>query len=419
MIFGQARELITPLQRTTMSGYSGRTDEFKGIHDDLYVKTLYLENNDSRLMLITFDLCHYLYDLNDEIMKYASEVFNIPYDNIIINYSHTHAGPKITSATERDSLSPLHGYFVQRAKACIDRARLNVFEGNMQFASTTGRWNINRRLHTTEGFQMKPNHNGITDDELNIIIVRDLDNNIRTILANYSCHPVTLSATLFLSSEFPGRLCQLLEAEYYGSMAFYLQGAAGNLRPLITADKGSFKACTFRELDEFASGISKEVIRTIHTGRFEDIEPEFRAVKFNLKLDINPLDKTVYKEGINKFTGYLKRRMEDVLVNWDKIDDYVELHCGIVKLTDSIYLPYMGGEIVYEVKEIVNEVFKPAKTIFLGYQEAMTYIPSDKIIEEGGYEGFDAPIFTGFRGPFKKGIDDIIRTAFSDNLKEI
>ncbi|MBN1624806.1 MAG: hypothetical protein JXN10_07075 [Clostridia bacterium] len=419
MIFAQARELITPTIRTTMSGYASRTEEFKGIHDDLYVKTIYFENKDTSLMLITFDLCHYLYDLNDAVMKYASEVFDISCDSIIVNYSHTHAGPKITSATERDDLSPLDGFFIERAKACIDRARLNTFEGTMQFTDTSGHWNVNRRLSTPEGFKMLPNHDGITDDELNLIVVRDMENNIRTILANYSCHPVTLSGTLFLSAEFPGRLCQLLEAEYYGSMVFFLQGAAGNLRPLVTADKGHFKACSFRELDEFSSVMAKEVIRTIHSVPFDVIEPEFSTIKFKLQLPIEPIDKALYEKGLNKYSGYLKRRMDEVFKDWDKRVDFAEIHCGIVRFTDDLYLPYMGGEIVYEVKQIVNEVFAPAKTIFLGYQEAMTYIPSDKIIDEGGYEGYDAPIFAGFRGPFRKGIDDIIRNAFIENLKKL
>lgn len=191
------------------------------------------------------------------------------------------------------------------------------------------------------------------------------------------------------------------------------------MRPLVTADKGRFKACSFRELDEFSSTIAKEVIRTIHSEPFDLIDPDFKSIKFNLSLPIEPLDKSFYEEKALEYSGYLKRRMENVVINWDNMNDLVEIHCGIIQITDDLYLPYMGGEIVYEVKQIVNKVFDPAQTIFLGYQEAMTYIPTDKIIEEGGYEGFDAQTFAGFRGPFKKGINDLIRDAFEENLKRL
>ena len=86
MKFAQARELITPAIKTTMSGYATRTEPFKGIHDDHYVKTAYMENEDTKLLVITFDLCHYIYDLNEPIMQYASDNYNLPFDNIIIKF---------------------------------------------------------------------------------------------------------------------------------------------------------------------------------------------------------------------------------------------------------------------------------------------------------------------------------------------
>jgi len=414
MIFAQARELITPNIRTHMSGYANRTDMFEGIHDDFYVKTLYMENKGTKFLIITYDLCHYIYDLNERVMTYAAEKFEMPYESILVNYSHTHAGPKITSPTEKETPSPLDGFLVERTKSCIDRAKLNSFKGSLQIAYTSGRWNVNRRLETENGFKMKPNHNAVTDDEVVIMTVRDSDNNIRTVMVNYSCHPVTLSGTLYLSAEFPGRISNLLESEYYGSMAFFLQGAAGNMRPLVTADKGSFKACSFDELDIFAKSVAAKVVKTIHSGIFRTIDPEFKCTKFNIDIPVNPLPISVFEERLKTAPGYLKLRLEKVIKSFESIDDFATIHCGIVKLTDDLYIPYMGGEIVYEVKELVRRVFAPADVVFLGYHEALTYIPDDKIINEGGYEGYDAPTNAGFRGPFKKGINDVITNAFKN-----
>ena len=419
MKFAQARELITPKIRTHMSGYANRTEMFGGIHDDLYVKTLYMENNGTKFMVITYDLCHYLYDFNEAVMEYASEKFDMPYENIIINYSHTHAGPKITSPTEKEIPSPLDGFLLERTKSCIDRAALNISNGTLAISYTSGRWNINRRLKTENGFEMKPNHNAPTDDEVAIMTIRDTANTIKSVIVNYSCHPVTLSATMFLSAEFPGRLCNLLESEYYGAMAFFWQGAAGNMRPLVTADKGNFKACSFEELDEFSKSIANEVKRTIHSGNFKNIEPDFKGLKFNIDIPVEPLPVSVFEEKLKNAPGYLKARMKKVVDNFDSIDDFAAIHCGIIKLTDDLYIPYMGGEIVYEIKQYVREVFKPADIIFLGYHEALTYIPDDKIISEGGYEGYAAPTNAGYRGPFKKGINDVITDAFRKNLSEL
>lgn len=419
MKFAQARELITPAIRTTMSGYANRTEQFKGIHDDQYVKTAYMENDGNKLLIITFDLCHYIYELNEPLMKYASDKYDIPFDNIIVNYSHTHAGPKITSPTEKEDPSPLDSFFIERTTTCIDRCFLNVFEGTMEIARTSGRWNINRRLKTENEMQMRPNHNAITDDEVVIMIVRDTQNSIRTIFVNYSCHPVTLSGTLYLSAEYPGRVCNLLESYFYGATAFFLQGAAGNMRPLVTADKGRFKACSFDELDEFSKAIADQVKKTIYSGSFKKINPIFNCLKFNIDIPVDPMPKSIFKERLANGQGYLKKRLEKVIKDYDIIEDFATIHCGIVKLTAGLYILYMGGEIVYEIKQLLQDAFSPAEIIFLGYHEALTYIPDDKIIEEGGYEGFDAPTNAGFRGPFKKGINDVITNAFIENLNKL
>lgn len=419
MKFAQARELITPSIRTTMSGYASRPGEFKGIHDDLYIKSALMENDGNKLLIMTFDLCHYTYDLNERIMEYAKDKYQIPNENFIINYAHTHAGPKITSPTERQDPSPLDSFFLERAKTCLDRTFLNVFDGSLQIATTSGRWNINRRLKTENGYVMKPNYTAQTDDEVIILIVRDSENNICSIFINYSCHPVTLSGTLFLSSEFPGRLCNILESKYYGATAFFLQGAAGNMRPLITADKGNFKACSFSELDEFSTAISEQIVKTIHSGNFEAITPTLQGINFSIDLPIDTKPLEFFKSKLDNSSGYVSRGLKKVIDDYETIDDFATIHCGIIKLNDALYIAYMGGEIVIEIKQIVREVFNHSKVVFLGYHEALTYIPDDKILMEGGYEGFDAPTNAGFKGPFKKGINKVIADAFSSNLKKL
>ena len=102
MKFAQARELITPNIRTHMSGYANRTDMFEGIHDDFYVKTLYIENKGTKFLIITYDLCHYTYDLNKRVMAYAAGKFEMPYENILVNYSHTHLDDQAAVSLQGD-----------------------------------------------------------------------------------------------------------------------------------------------------------------------------------------------------------------------------------------------------------------------------------------------------------------------------
>ncbi len=416
MKFAIARELITPYKKTTMSGYASREEEFLTIHDDFYVKCLYIDSNETKLFVIAFDLLHYNYPFNEKIFDYLQSKYKITKEQIIISYSHTHAGPKVSSHTERFDESPLESYYLERTLLCIDRTFINIQEGTIYYGVTSGRWNINRRRVTPDGIKLAPNYEGITDDEVSVLIIKDSQKNIKGVVYNYSCHPVTLAGTLHLSSEFPGRVNQLIEAKYYGSTCFFLQGAAGNMRPKITANYERFKPCTFNEVDEFAKSIENTINKLIINSQYKEIFPIFKGCAFPINAKIQPLDKEFFKKRLTQVSGYITSVIADLLEHFDEQDDNVTIHSGFIKMTDDLYIVYMGGEICYEVKLLVKEVFKDKDIIFLGYHEALTYIPSDKIIDEGGYEGIDAPTYSGFRGPFKKGIDDTIKNAFKKKL---
>lgn len=416
MKFAIARELITPYKKVTMSGYASREEEFLTIHDDFYVKCLFIDSKKTKLFIVAFDLLHYNYPFNEKIFDYLQSKYQISKEQVIISYSHTHAGPKVSSHTERFDESPLESYYLERTLLCIDRTFTNIQVGSLHYGVTSGRWNINRRRVTNEGIKLAPNYEGITDDELSVLIVKDNQQTIKGVLFNYSCHPVTLSGTLHLSSEFPGRVNQLIEAEYYGATCFFLQGAAGNMRPKITAKKERFRPCTFNEVDELAKSIKNSINLLIVNNNYKEITPNFKGSAFPINVAIQPLDKAFFEKRLTEVSGYIVDVIKNLLEHFDEQDDNVTIHAGFIKMSDNLYIVYMGGEICYEVKLAVKEVFKDSDVIFLGYHEALTYIPSDKIIKEGGYEGIDAPTYSGFRGPFKIGIDQTIKETFKKKL---
>jgi len=57
MTFGVAKDLITPDVKTHMGGYGSLYGRyFVGLHDDLYVKALVMDDGKQRAVLISFDL---------------------------------------------------------------------------------------------------------------------------------------------------------------------------------------------------------------------------------------------------------------------------------------------------------------------------------------------------------------------------
>ena len=63
----------------------------------------------------------------------------------------------------------------------------------------------------------------------------------------------------------------------------------------------------------------------------------------------------------------------------------------------------------------------PDKNIFVaGYSnEVMCYIPSERVLKEGGYEADSSMIYYGMPGPFENGIEEKIMAAIYLTIKKI
>ena len=57
MKYSFAKELITPDWPTRMSGFASRTSKSVGVYDDLYTRTLMIDDGEKRILIITLDIC--------------------------------------------------------------------------------------------------------------------------------------------------------------------------------------------------------------------------------------------------------------------------------------------------------------------------------------------------------------------------
>lgn len=418
MQFGIAKEIITPDVLTHMGGYGSRYGKFfQGIHDDLYVKVLLLDDGNTKVILISLDLVFHDYALTERFKDYVKSKYNVSEDNLVISYTHTHAGPAVASFDLDQASEEYETFLYQRIESCIDRAFINTFDGRIAFCTIEGDWNINRRKEVDGSIHMWPNPEGVKDNTLNLLKICDNEDHIKALVLNYSCHPVTLSDTLFLSSEYPGRICQLLDSMFYGNTSIFFQGAGANARPKITVSGNAFKRCTFDEVDDMATVIANNVQKAIYRGKFEDMELGLAAKQFVIPLDIESYPKEKLQEMYEQSReDLLKNVLAEILRDYDKTEDVVYLHAGIVKLNNNSYIAFMCGEVCYEVKCNVIKVFEDKKVIFIGYGDDIGYIPDDKIIREGGYEGESSAIGFRLKGRFKEGIDKRIFDAYKENM---
>lgn len=418
MEFGIAKELITPDRLTSMGGYGtffGK--QFLGIHDDLYARALLLDDGRKRVVFISLDLLFHDYALTEQIQAYAGQTFGIDPECVFVAYSHTHGGPAMAGYDEESQLSPEYeAFLLGRLQCCLNRAMVNRYEGTIEYGVVEGDWNINRRKSVNGRIVNGPNPEGGKDDRVQLLVLRDRSGRIRSILFNYACHPVTVRDTLYLSGDFPGRICHLLEAECFGSTAIFFQGAGGNSRPKVTAKGGAFITCTYDEMDEMSLAMARSIKHALYgRGALQPFELNLDARQFRIPLALEPFPKSRIEAVAAAESTYpaTRRIAADVLARYDDMPDVVELPAGFVRLGEGHYAALLGGEPCYEVMRKLHDSLGVERLLFIGYMDSTAYIPDDKIIGEGGYEADESALEYGLKGGFRTGIDRSIAEAFA------
>ena len=81
-----------------------------------------------------------------------------------------------------------------------------------------------------------------------------------------------------------------------------------------------------------------------------------------------------------------------------------------IRLGDEFALVAIGGEPV--VDYALRARRELPGVVLAGYSNSVRgYVPSERVLAEGGYEAGDSAIYYGLPGPFAAGVEDTIFTA--------
>ena len=185
----------------------------KGVHDPLYATALYFQKGDRAVVLIVADLVGLVGpDLND-IRRRTSDNLSIPYENVIVASTHTHASPDMIglwgSILPPDSGRDKSYAAFMRAKAV--RAAVMAYE-NREEASLSYAVGTQDALHYNT--YQKQISDPYIDHTITVLKATSPDGRVVATLTNWGCHPTT-----------EGMQNRLFSSDYVG--AFYKEMSAG------------------------------------------------------------------------------------------------------------------------------------------------------------------------------------------------
>jgi hypothetical protein len=227
---GVAKADLDPPLGIPMAGY-GPTRFSKGTLDALEARVLALSDGNRTVALVTLDLC---FTFNEQAMDQIRADVHASVDEVIFHASHTHSGPTYSEAPQAvQHAVPRIAGAIRAAAASMTPVQIGSAWGqtyigfNRRYVETNGDvrmfWRNETKLSTT--FPVDPS--------VGVIRIDRRDGTPLVVLVNYACHPVVLGPDSFnYSADYPGEMRRVVEeAMGHDSMAFFLQGAPGDINP--------------------------------------------------------------------------------------------------------------------------------------------------------------------------------------------
>ena len=430
---GFARIKITPPIGTAMTGFGDRDYDpsgCKGIHDELYVRALYLSQGKQDVLIMGFDLLFFSRDEADRFKGAVSRKLDLAASQILLNTSHTHTGPKvgtwIYTPSDRLYLQFLEDSIVQAAI----KARESACEVTMWAGATRSELPMNRRKKLPNGIvDFAPNPDGIVYDSLPICLFKDSNGKPVCLLFSVSTHPSTVKGverSYWISADYPGAAMAMLDKHLGIQASLFLQGAAGDSKPsVIGKGEEQWRAGTWDDVTRAGEIVANEIIPILENGLVK-VEPEFGAFSVDMELPLTqPLSRDEYEEFVINPQAHsecileaMKRWAEEKISMIDRgfaLPTSVPISVHGVKLGKGLRLIGVEGELVAELGLLIENFYSDGITYSMGYSNGtQLYLPTSRMLDEGGYE---VESYWEYRlpAPLVKGIENIL----SQTLQEL
>lgn len=414
---GIARADITPTDSLWLAGYAARDHGAVGTLHKIWAKALALQDaKGNRGVLVTADLLGFPKQISDAIRKKCQEKFGLERRQIILSCSHTHTGPVL-----QGSLSDIYFYSNQQQKMidkysdCLEndvvnlvgRALEKMTPARLSAGNGVVRFQINRRNNPANTLTSQTDLNGPNDYAVPVLAISQTDSNLLAVTFGYACHPTVLNSYQW-SGDYPGFAQLELEKRFPGATALFFQGCGADQNPLPRRSVSLAR--------QYGEELASAVSRVLEDGR-SSLSSELKMACTEVPLLLNkPPDEETLQKIVSEEKGYRKKWAQRML---DKLQQGEPFKCSypytlqVWKIGNQA-LFVLGGEVVIDYAIRLKRIFGENIFVMAYANDVMAYIPSARILREGGYEGTESQIVYGLPATWRADTENKILNAAID-----
>jgi hypothetical protein len=421
---GAARIDITPEGPVWMSGYAARNKPSEGVLMPLWAKALALEDaRGNRAVIVTTDLIGLPMELTDLVAARAMEKYKLDRASLVFNASHTHTGPVVRGnlsvmesqqPPHREALAAYRQTLQQKLLDVIGAALADLAPAELAFAYGEARFGVNRRQFTPAGVVIGVNPDGPVDPRVPVLRVTSPSGKVRALLFGYACHNTTLTAEFYqLSGDYAGFAQAELEKEFPGAVALFVQLCGGDQNPNPRSK--------LEYAEQHGRTLAAEVARVARTA-MSPAGGRIRAAYQLAALPFAPHTREQFEQELKDANVFRQRRARLMLQLYDERREPRQLRYPVqaVRLERGFTLIALGGEVVVDYALWAYRTWPQERLMVAGYSnDVACYIPSARILREGGYEAVDSMIYYGQPGPFTEEVEARIQDAVRQVMKRV
>ena len=338
---GAAMSNITPSLGCSLAG--GMTDRTAAeVHDELHVRSLVLDNGETRLAFAIVDSCMVPGDVIAAAKALIHRHTQIPVNNILISATHTHSAPPALHLFQSKPDPNYVEWMKVRISDCVRMAanrlapaRIGWGVGREESQVFNRRWFLKSGTippdpfgNTTDTVQMNPgvgNPNlvkpaGPTDPDVGVLAVESPDGRPICVLGNYALHYVGGTGGNNVSADYFGVWADSM-ARFAGAgnsrayppfVAMLTNGCSANINNINFGAGARKRYPPFVKMQQVADVVAAEAYRTWRTMRFHDsVELNASVEELELGVRLPTPEEVATARGIladAPKTGQLKKR---------------------------------------------------------------------------------------------------------------
>ncbi|HJT31460.1 MAG TPA: neutral/alkaline non-lysosomal ceramidase N-terminal domain-containing protein [Pirellulales bacterium] len=412
---GTAKVTITPERPMWMSGYAARTRPAEGTMIDLWAKALVLEDPaGQRAALVTMDLVGIPRDLSLAVRDVVETRYGLSRPQIMLAVSHTHCGPVVGrnlpmyffDDAQRKLVDEYAASLQQKLVELVGEAIERLAPCELAWANGQATFAVNRRNNKeadVPGRREQGLLTGPVDYDVPVLSVRDGERRLVAVVFGYACHATVLDFYQW-SGDYPGFAQATLEESHPGATALFWAGCGGDQNP-VPRRKPELCRQHGQKLAAAVERVLAGVMRPIEdhlTTSYREIELPFAQLPSHEELQQQAAS-------ANKYEGARANALLAEIDAGHPLKTTYPYPVQVWRLGRDVRLIALGGEVVVDYALRLKAELGRETTWVAGYtNDVMAYIPSRRVLTEGGYEGGGAMVYYGLPTTWSPEVEELI-----------